>query len=208
MRNPLKTPRKNPAQSRSADLVASIFEASVRILKTVGGAKFSTRKIAELAGVSVGSLYQYFPNKESIIGALIEREAKRHVDLLEKKFAEIQNQSFEVVIKTLITELIHTVQRDRALLRAILSSTFVTDRLDSIIEAREHMITFVSRILETSGVSASAPSPRVTAYTICAALGGVVETIIFRKTEPFSDQVLIEEVSRMVHAYCLLPEAP
>lgn len=59
--------RKAPRQERSAQLVAAILEAAVQVLREQGARRFTTVRVAERAGVSVGSLYQYFPNKESIL---------------------------------------------------------------------------------------------------------------------------------------------
>lgn len=58
---------KLPKQARSKQMVADILEAAVRVLSREGARRFTTTRVAELAGVSVGSLYQYFPNKESLL---------------------------------------------------------------------------------------------------------------------------------------------
>ncbi|NWD25720.1 TetR/AcrR family transcriptional regulator [Pseudomonas yamanorum] len=68
------TPRKTPRQSRSSSTVAAILEGAAHILETAGFDGYSTNAIAQYAGVSIGSLYQYFPNKTAITRALIERE--------------------------------------------------------------------------------------------------------------------------------------
>lgn len=66
-RRTVTSPRKEPRQARSAQLVADILKAAVRVLEREGAARFTTIRVAEAAGVSVGSLYQYFPNKQSIL---------------------------------------------------------------------------------------------------------------------------------------------
>jgi AcrR family transcriptional regulator len=66
-RRPLTAPRKVPVQARSAQLVADILKAAVRVLEREGAQRFTTIRVAETAGVSVGSLYQYFPNKQAIL---------------------------------------------------------------------------------------------------------------------------------------------
>jgi AcrR family transcriptional regulator len=66
-------PRKQPVQARSEATVSALFEASIQVLLGVGYRKFTTTRIAERAGVSVGSLYQYFPNRQALITAVIER---------------------------------------------------------------------------------------------------------------------------------------
>jgi AcrR family transcriptional regulator len=76
-RPPATTPRKRPVQARSIQLVADILEAAVRVLEREGGARFTTIRVAEQAGVSVGSLYQYFPNKQAILYRLQVDEWER-----------------------------------------------------------------------------------------------------------------------------------
>lgn len=67
-------PRKTPGQPRSERTVDAIVEAAARILETRGLGDFNTNAVAERAGVSVGSLYQYFPGKEALVAALSSRE--------------------------------------------------------------------------------------------------------------------------------------
>src|ERR1700679_2354339 len=64
---PVISARKRPRQERSERLVADVLEAAVRILAREGAQRFTTARVAEEAGVSIGSLYQYFPNKEAIL---------------------------------------------------------------------------------------------------------------------------------------------
>lgn len=66
-RCPVTAPRKLPVQARSTQLVADILKAAVRVLEREGAQRFTTIRVAEAAGVSVGSLYQYFPNKQAIL---------------------------------------------------------------------------------------------------------------------------------------------
>lgn len=68
-------PRKLPEQSRSAATVTAVLEAAARILERDGLEGYTTNAVAERAGVSIGSLYQYFPNKDALTVALIERES-------------------------------------------------------------------------------------------------------------------------------------
>lgn len=68
--------RKEPRQARSRATVATIVQAGARILSDEGWAGFTTNRVAELAGVSIGSLYQYFPDKLSLVDAI----RRRHLD--------------------------------------------------------------------------------------------------------------------------------
>jgi AcrR family transcriptional regulator len=81
-RKPQISSRKQPKQARSTELVASILEAAVQVLAKEGAQRFTTVRVAEKAGVSVGSLYQYFPNKAAILFRLQSDEWRQTSDLL------------------------------------------------------------------------------------------------------------------------------
>ena len=81
-RNPRISSRKQPQQARSSELVASILEAAVQVLASEGAQRFTTARVAERAGVSIGSLYQYFPNKAAILFRLQSDEWRRTTRLL------------------------------------------------------------------------------------------------------------------------------
>ena len=74
--------RKLPKQARSNELVAAILDAAVQVLAREGAQRFTTARVAERAGVSVGSLYQYFPNKAAILFRLQSDEWRQTADLL------------------------------------------------------------------------------------------------------------------------------
>jgi AcrR family transcriptional regulator len=77
-RDPAHSPlRKKPSQTRAMRTVDTLFEAAARVLQTEGEAGFTTNRIAERAGFSIGTLYQYFPSKEAIIVALVRRQRER-----------------------------------------------------------------------------------------------------------------------------------
>jgi len=77
------SPRKQPRQARSARLVEDTLEAAIRVLTRDGAQRFTAARVAEEAGVSVGSLYQYFPNKEAILFRLQTDEWRRTGELLD-----------------------------------------------------------------------------------------------------------------------------
>lgn len=99
-------PRKQPQQDRSRITVEAILEATARILTEKGYSKTNTNQIAELAGVSIGSLYQYFPNKESLMAALIQQHEDEMVELFESKLNHLSDTSLEEAIPQLIRAVI------------------------------------------------------------------------------------------------------
>ena len=81
-RSPSISSRKQPRQTRSTELVAAILDAAGQVLAKEGAQRFTTARVAEKAGVSVGSLYQYFPNKAAILFRLQSDEWRQTNDLL------------------------------------------------------------------------------------------------------------------------------
>jgi AcrR family transcriptional regulator len=92
---PQITSRKQPRQARSTELVAAILEAAVQVLEKEGAQRFTTARVAEKAGVSVGSLYQYFPNKAAILFRLQSDEWRQTADLLRGILEDFERPPFE-----------------------------------------------------------------------------------------------------------------
>ena len=78
--SPLK-PRKTPRQARSEATVDAIFEATIQVLLAEGASRLTTTRVSERAGVSVGTMYQYFPNKQALLFAVL----KRHMEAVLEK---------------------------------------------------------------------------------------------------------------------------
>ncbi len=93
-RSPDVSWRKQPKQARSNELVATILEAAIQVLEREGAQRFTTIRVAEKAGVSIGSLYQYFPNKAAILFRLQSDEWKRTSDLLREILEDKSNPPF------------------------------------------------------------------------------------------------------------------
>ncbi|MGO8149128.1 TetR family transcriptional regulator [Rhizobium leguminosarum] len=87
--------RKQPKQARSAELVAAILDAAAQVLAREGAQRFTTARVAERAGVSIGSLYQYFPNKAAILFRLQSDEWRQTTDMLGGILAHVQRPPLE-----------------------------------------------------------------------------------------------------------------
>jgi AcrR family transcriptional regulator len=100
-RRPVISSRKLPQQARSTELVAAILEAATLVLAKEGATRFTTARVAEKAGVSVGSVYQYFPNKASILFRLQSDEWQRTTEML-KRILEDKSQAPLDRLRTLV----------------------------------------------------------------------------------------------------------
>ena len=95
-------PRKLPQQDRSKFTVDAILTATAHILTEEGYDKASTNRIAERAGISIGSLYQYFPNKASLIAALRDRHVSGMMAVIESKLRDLLDAPIEVVLPEIV----------------------------------------------------------------------------------------------------------
>ena len=105
-------PRREPQQARSREMVAAMVEATARVLAREGLEALTTNRIAEVAGVSIGSLYQYFPNKEALLAALIERELEADIARVREIVARRGDRGLEELVRVLVDEMIAATRAD------------------------------------------------------------------------------------------------
>ena len=105
-------PRKSPVQARSAASVDAILEATVQVLLHVGKERLTTTRVALRAGVSVGTLYQYFPNKSALLKAALKRHLDEVTDALELVYHEQRGNSVEQMATALISAFLQAKMRD------------------------------------------------------------------------------------------------
>jgi AcrR family transcriptional regulator len=112
-------PRKAPRQTRSANTVETLLAAAARVLERESLAGFNTNRVAEVAGVSIGSLYQYFPNKAALVAALIDRHQQALAEAVEACIREHEGRSLHQTLEAL-AEIVIAQQYRRPLLAAAL----------------------------------------------------------------------------------------
>ncbi|MFO1080421.1 MAG: TetR/AcrR family transcriptional regulator [Reyranellaceae bacterium] len=112
-------PRKMPVQPRSAHTVESIVEAAARILESGGLAALNTNAVAERAGLSVGSLYQYFPSKDALVAALSRRERAMLMAEIVAATEGAAGLSLEATLRRLVRAAIHRQLARPALARIL-----------------------------------------------------------------------------------------
>jgi AcrR family transcriptional regulator len=95
-------PRKTPVQTRSTVTVAAISEATIQVLLSHGGDGFTTTRVAERAGVSVGTLYQYYPNKQALLFAVLENHLERLSAVVEAACARARGKKLAEMVKHVV----------------------------------------------------------------------------------------------------------
>src|SRR2546430_5666111 len=104
---PRTTPRKRPRQTRSKATVDAILDATTRVLLELGFDGLTTNAVAHTAGVSIGSLYQYFPNKEALVAAVIERHIEAMNESLLAELGRVAALPLPEAVRRLVEVTIH-----------------------------------------------------------------------------------------------------
>ena len=114
MRKPVKSPsrRRQPTQKRAQETVNAILDAVIRLLKRSGASTITTNSIGEAAGVSIGSVYQYFPNKRAIFTALHERHIDQVDRVLQRKISESAGEPLDRLVSHLMDGMIEVHASD------------------------------------------------------------------------------------------------
>ena len=113
-------PRKRASQERSRATVDALIEATARVLVREGYDNASTNRIAEVAGVSIGSLYQYFPSKEALVAAVIDRHAQQVAQVTRKAVVKMAASPIEAAAREFVSVAINA-HRVNPKLHAVLS---------------------------------------------------------------------------------------
>ena len=110
-------PRKSASQKRSKAMVETMLDATARVLVREGYDRASTNRIAAVAGVSVGSLYQYFPNKEALVAALVARHNREILQLIRDALKKVASSDLPTAMRELIKAAVDAHLVDPALHR-------------------------------------------------------------------------------------------
>lgn len=113
--------RKSPRQQRSKVMVDAILQASAELFAEVGYARTTTNKIAQRAGVSVGSLYQYFPNKDCLLAGLLQEHHRQVHGVVARRLPDLADLTIPLdqCIRNLLAELLEVHRANPALTKAL-----------------------------------------------------------------------------------------
>ncbi|WP_243451047.1 TetR/AcrR family transcriptional regulator [Sphingosinicella sp. CPCC 101087] len=187
----------------------ALLEATARILVREGYDRASTNRIAALAGVSVGSLYQYFPNKESLVTALVARHTREMLQLLQDAMEEVATLDLESALRELIRAMIEAHRIDPVLHRIFDEQVPRMGQLAEIEAIERETFALVRNYLEARR-DEIAVADLDTATFICVTTVETLthEFVIQRREAGKGEQAaFVEEITRMIFGY-LRPDLP
>jgi AcrR family transcriptional regulator len=197
---PQLEPRKTPVQARSTASVEAIRQATIQVLLSVGKEHLTTTKVAQRAGVSVGTLYQYFPNKSSLLQAVLRAHLETTYGAVEAACESAKGLSLELMALALVEGFVKAKLKNVETSRALY---FVSDDIGGVEIARGHSsraVKAIATMLE-SAQEGLREDPLVVASTVMAAMAGISRRMIEAGRTPKTMQAMRQELEVMVRAY-------
>ncbi len=201
-RGPLTKPRKQPSQQRSRATVDILIEATARVLVRDGFERASTNRIAQEAGVSVGSLYQYYPSKDALVAAVIDRHERQLMAVVRGAVAEVAALPIATGIRRLVAAAIEAHRLDPKLHR-ILAEQTPRAGADAGAVNREAYGLFRD-YLEGHRAELRAVDLDLAAFVCVTAIEALTHTAVLHRSDFLSDDAvgrLIDEAVRLVLRY-------
>ncbi len=196
-------PRKNPRQRRAKATVEAILVAAAQVFEARGYAHGTTDRIAERAGVSVGSLYQYFPNKDAILVALAQRHMEQGLALAKAMLATApQNPGdLEPWLRRLLQALLAMHHSQPRLQHMILEGLPLPQDLhDRMVASEAQLVTTVELTMLRLAAPTRLPRPRVSAWVLLHAIQGLIHDYAIHPPAGIDEDELTDELVALLQA--------
>jgi len=195
----LDTMRKQPTQERAQRTIETIFEATAQIMEEDGEAALSTNKVAKRAGVSIGTLYQYFPTKEAILLAMIHRERRRTMDEMQTMLAQavLEQRDPYTVLRERIHVLIESFGAGHRVKRAMIRSAWRMDHHESITQALREGADHIAIALSQVQDPALRPATPAMMFVVTRAVMGAIRSASLEESPLLGTQAFEDELVRM-----------
>jgi AcrR family transcriptional regulator len=197
---PVEKPRKQPVQTRSAATVDAILLATIQVLSGVGKEKLTTTLVAQRAGVSVGTLYQYFPNKRSLLQAVLRRHLTQVADVFEAACVEHHGKPICEMVTAVANAFFREKMKEPRASLALYSVSSDVDGLRITEDLRVRMeaafVEALASVPERLGVEQG-----LVAFTLQSAMIGVSRRILEAHVPVREHEALREQMVAMLCAY-------
>lgn len=197
-------PRKTPRQERSQRTVEAILGAAAQVFADQGYAATTTNHIAQRAGVSIGSLYQYFPSKDAILLALAERHVEVAFGKVVETVREKRHAPVSELLRAMVDALVEGHQFDPGLHRAIFEETHpdrkFRKRLD---ELDERAVRLARDLIEERCAELSVDNVEMASMLCVQILEGVTHVMAIRYPEMLATREFRDELVKVLEGYLL-----
>ncbi len=185
--------KKRPKQARSQVMVETLLQATTRILRREGRESLTTNRIAEVAGVSVGSLYQYFPNKESLVDALRQRYEAQFLERMIRALGSGASLPLREAVQE-FARFIIDIHREDPQLHNELSPEIPEEQHRTVCE-------MVRAYLEAHRDEVRRPDLEIATYVVVEVGESLVHNTALRAPERLEDPRFLDEVGDLMERY-------
>jgi AcrR family transcriptional regulator len=191
-------PRKRAQQERSRAMVDAILEATARVLIAIGYDRASTKRIAEEAGISIGSLYQYFPSKEAVVAALMERHVASVLALVQGELAALAGAELPDAVRAVVTAFFRAQHVDRRLRRVFVEQVPRVGKLDRLREIEAQVAALGRAYLEQRRIAR--PDAALAAVVVVRTVAALTYQALIDDAG-VSEERWIDEIAEVVLGY-------
>lgn len=170
-------PRKKPQQRRSRATIDTIFEATIQVLLANGLDKITTIQIADRAGVSVGTLYQYFPNKRALLAAVVKRHVGEVVDATIDACRSVHGKAVGEMCATMMAAFVDAKTRRPEVSRALYLPSAAVDA-DAIVKEEASRCALAVHDMLMTASDATFAQARVVSGVLIASIVGPTRAVI------------------------------
>jgi AcrR family transcriptional regulator len=196
-----KTARNQPQQPRSRATVSLILDASIRVLDREGLDAMTTSRVAEVAGVSVGTLYQYFAHREAIIAALQERELERASAMLERTLKDGVALDDRQLSRVIVEELLRLYRAAPALHRVLAVDGLRFSPPERVVAFDARSVALLKAFLTLAGPRIRATSLEAAAFVIYQSVRATMLSYLLEAPAGVTDVVLVDELTELIVRY-------
>jgi AcrR family transcriptional regulator len=205
----LLEPRKMPSQERSRKTMAAVYESAAHIFVNVGYAEATTDQIAEKAGVSIGTLYNYFSGKEAILNGLWEQHMNEIKAAVQEVDQNIRRQSFidRNIVPVLLNLVLEIVSYERLGNRLFVSPVGLPE---AFLQKRRELGIYIESAMEAvfrDFANVRIRNPKIGVHILWATVQAVIHDYILSNSEEIKPEELIDELGDMLARYVFADDA-
>ena len=200
-RRPKTSPRKQPQQERARCTVDALLKGTARVLVREGYDRASTNRIAEVAGVNIGSLYQYFPSKDALISALIDRHLDKVRQVITESLLSLADAPIDRAIAEIVRAHLDIHALEPALHKVLLQQVPRVERLNPILTLRQGLIELTRAFLELRAAEIKVTDCERSAFILVHVIDTLTQAAILERPEYLRDPAYAAEIARVVLRY-------
>jgi AcrR family transcriptional regulator len=197
-------PRKSASQQRSLLTVNTIVEATARVLMKEGYDRASTNKIAAVAGVSIGSLYQYFPSKEALVAAVSERHSQEVLRLMHNALAKVAALPIEAAAREFVSAAIEGHRVNPKLHRVLAEQIPRIGRLENVEAINREVHALIRGYLDAHRDEIDVADLDLAAFICVTTVEALTHTAVLHRPDVLTDgkaDKFVKEITDLVVRY-------